>query len=98
MTDYTKLFEKQKTFYKSGASRSISFRKEQLRKLYKMISLNEKKINEALWKDLHKSPYESYLTEVGICLEEIKYLIRNLRKFARKKRVRTLCLCSKISV
>ena len=77
MTDYKKLFKKQKTFYKSGASRSISFRKEQLRRLYKMISLNEKKINEALWKDLHKSPYESYLTEVGICLEEKQIQMKN---------------------
>lgn len=92
MTDYIELIEKQKKYYNTGATRSISFRKEQLKKLYSKISLYEEKINEALWKDLHKGAYESYLTEVGICKQEISHLIRNLNKWARPKRVRTSLL------
>lgn len=92
MSDYTELIEKQKKYYNTGATRNTTFRKEQLKRLYEKISLYEERINEALWKDLHKGAYESYLTEVGICKQEISHAIRNLKKWARPKRVCTSLL------
>ncbi|MCF8381660.1 MAG: aldehyde dehydrogenase [Bacteroidales bacterium] len=89
MREYSVLFEKQKLFYEKGISRNISYRKEQLQNLYKAIVQNEEKIYAALWKDLHKGSFEAYLTEIGIVLDEINFLISNLKKLSRPKRVRT---------
>jgi len=36
--------------------------------------------------DLHKHPFEAYGTEIGIVLEELKYQIKHLHRFARPKR------------
>lgn len=89
MSEYSLLFDKQKTFYEAGRSRDITFRRNQLQKLYNAVLQNESKIYDALWKDLHKGPYESYITEIGICLDEINFLIKNLKKLSRPKKVRT---------
>jgi aldehyde dehydrogenase (NAD+) len=42
-----------------------------------------------LWKDLHKSPEESYLTEISIVTGEIDNHIKHLKKWAKPKRVST---------
>lgn len=47
---------------KETAKKVKQERLEQLRKLKKAILKSQKKIEDALWKDLHKSPEESYLT------------------------------------
>ena len=49
------LVEQQRKFYKSGATLSLKFRKEQLKKLYCAVKAREGEINEALRADLGKS-------------------------------------------
>lgn len=83
------LLEKQREFYKSGATLSVSFRKEQLKKLYEAVKKYEKEINSALYLDLGKSSYEGFMCESGLALTEISYMIKHLRRFTRKKRVKT---------
>ncbi|MFK7787295.1 MAG: aldehyde dehydrogenase [Crocinitomicaceae bacterium] len=82
-------FETQKAYYASHQTKSIPFRIQQLKKLKKSIKDNEKKIEEALWKDLHKSPEEAYVTEINIVLGEIDNHILNLKRWAKAKRVST---------
>lgn len=76
-------------YFNSGATRSLSFRKTQLRRLRDAIRDYEPRICEALNKDLHKSPEEAYATEIGILYAEIKYMLRHLNKWAKPKRVST---------
>jgi len=83
------IFESQKAYFASHETKSVSFRIEQLKKLKKCIKENQTKIEEALWKDLHKSPEEAYLTEISIVLGEIDNHILNLRYWSRPKRVPT---------
>ena len=83
------LVERQREFYRSGATLSIKFRKEQLRKLYRAVKSREAEINAALHADLGKSPYEAFMCESGLALTEIGYMIKHLNKFAKVKRVRT---------
>lgn len=64
-------------------------RRANLRKLQHLIRQREQEINQALFNDLHKSPAESYLTETGIVLSEIRFALKHLRHWSRKKRVRT---------
>ncbi len=77
---------KQKNFFKTGKTFPLDFRKKQLYKLLNAIKDNEQLIYEALKKDLNKSLFESYISEVGFTISEIKHTIKNLRKWARKKR------------
>ena len=83
------LVERQREFFKSGATLSLKFRKEQLRKLYNSIKSHENEINAALNADLGKSSYEAFMCESGLALTEISYMQKHLNKFAMPKRVRT---------
>ena len=81
--------ESLRAFHRSGQTKSISFRLEQLQKLKVSILSHQTEIENALWSDLSKSPEESYLTEVSIVLQEIDLHIKNLRRWAKPTRVRT---------
>lgn len=83
------LLEKQRTFYKSGATVPVRFRIEQLKKLYNAVKKYEAEINDALKADLGKSHYEGFMCETGLVLSEISYMIRHVKRFAGGKTVRT---------
>ena len=83
------LLEKQRTFYRSGATIPIHFRIEQLKKLYEVIRRRRDEINDALQADLGKSRFESFMCESGLVLTEISYMIRHTPRFARRQPVRT---------
>ena len=55
----------------------------------KVIKDNEIAIFEVLNKDLGKSETEAYMCEVGLTLDEISYMIKNIKKFAKEKIVPT---------
>jgi len=78
-----------RNFYNSGKTRDYNFRIENLQRLKKEIELNSIEIEEALRKDLGKSPEESYLTEISIILDEIRFQVKNLKRWARPKKVRS---------
>ena len=83
------LVEKQRKFYKSGATIPVEFRIKQLKVLYAAVKKHENEICDALKVDLGKSRYEAFMCEAGLALTEIGYLIKHTKKFAKKKRVRT---------
>jgi len=65
-------------YFRTGATQSLSFRKEQLQKLKRAILHYEQELHDALYTDLKKSPEESWITETGFLLNEINYTLRNL--------------------
>lgn len=75
--------------YQSGATRPYASRKQQLQRLYGIVKSNETAIQKALYADLKKSPEESYATETGLVLTEIRHTLKYLKKWMRPKRVRT---------
>ncbi len=81
--------ETQRDFFSTNKTKEPAFRLEQLRKLKQVISKYRQKIEDALWKDLHKSPEESYLTEISIVTGEIDNHIKHLKKWAKPKKVAT---------
>ena len=78
----------QRTFYQSGATRSYRFRMEALAKLKRAVLEQELLLNQALAADLNKSVCESYLCEIGIVLDEIRFQQRHLRRWMKERRVR----------
>ena len=78
--------EKQQQYFLSGATLALPFRKQALRKLLQAMKQYEQPLAEALWKDLHKSYEEAYLTELSIVYGEIHNHLRHLSRWARAER------------
>ncbi len=89
MKDIASTLELHRRYFASGKTKSISHRLEYLKRLEHGIQMHEKEIMEALKKDLNKAPFETYATEIGIVLEEIRFLSKHLRGWARPRQVRT---------
>ena len=83
------IINKQRSFFDSGKTLPLSFRKSMLKKLYDAVKGSEKDITCALKADLGKSEYESYMCEIGLVLSEISYMLKSLKKFSAPKRVKT---------
>ena len=83
------IIENQKTFFKTDQTKSIYFRIKALESLRKTIIEYEHDIIKALHYDLNKAPFETYMTEIGVTLLEIKHTIKHLRKWMKPKKVRT---------
>ena len=84
-SEILRIIEAQRAYFRSGATRSYSYRREQLKKLQKALLKWEKPLAEALWKDLHKSYEEAYMTELSIVLGEIKNHLGHLRRWMKPK-------------
>ncbi len=82
-------FLTQKEYFQSGATLPLEFRLAQLRSLYRGIKRFEPQILKALRSDLEKSAEESYMSEIGMCLTEIRHTARHLREWSRPQRVPT---------
>lgn len=83
------LIERQRAYYRMGETRDIEFRVTKLKQLRDAILSSEERIEAALWHDLHKSAYESYLTEISIALQELDDHIRHLRRWAKPHKAAT---------
>ncbi len=83
------ILENQRKFFQSGATLSVQFRIDMLKKLYSSVKNHEQEICEALTDDLGKSAYEGFMCEAGLVLTEISYMIRHTRRFAREHTVYT---------
>lgn len=81
--------QQQREFFASGQTLEIRFRKEMLRRLLNAMELWEEQLAGALWKDLHKSYEEAYLTELSIVKGEIKSHLKNLSNWAKPEKVPT---------
>lgn len=87
--DYTDLMEKQRAYFRSGATRSLGFRRAMLKKLQEAVREQEPLLSAALRQDMNKSPTEVYMTETGIVLEEIRFHRKHLAGWMREKTVPT---------
>ena len=83
------LLDRQRSYYRSGATIPVSFRVAQLKKLYASVKKHEAEINDALRSDLGKSHYEGFMCESGLVLTEISYMIKHTKKFAKRRTVPT---------
>ena len=88
-TQINKLVQSQRHFFLTGTTLDVNVRIDALKKLYSAIKKHENEIFDALYKDLGKSQFESYMCEVGLTLSEISYMIKHIRTFSREKNVPT---------
>lgn len=83
------IIEKQKAFFLTHQTKSVVFRIEQLKRLRIAIGAYEERLYEALWKDLHKSKFEAYATEIGLVMAEIRLHLRKLHSWSKPEKVPT---------
>jgi aldehyde dehydrogenase (NAD+) len=86
-TDVADLVARMRSSYRTGRTRSIRWRQEQLDALVRMLSEQEKAICDALADDLGRSAGESWLTDIAGTVMEARYARKRLAKWARDERV-----------
>lgn len=86
---YTVELQSLRKYFNEGNTRSYSFRKNQLKALRDAITRHEQALYDALYKDLHKSREEAWVTELGIVVSEIGLALKKLKKWMSVQRVRT---------
>ena len=92
ITEIERILEKQRKFFITQGTKSISRRKQVLKALRKEITTYELEINTALHKDFKKSAFETYLSETGIVLGELDHTISKLHSWSKPQRVRASLL------
>jgi aldehyde dehydrogenase (NAD+) len=78
-----------RSFYDSGATRSYTYRREQLQNLKRSVLKHEAEIYAALYDDLKKNKEESWVTEIGFVIAEINHTLKHLEQWMQRKRVPT---------
>ena len=81
--------QRSSNYFRTGATKSSAFRKEQLQKLKAAILHHEKDLYDALYADLKKSPEESWVTETGFLIAEINHALKHLKKWMKPQKVPT---------
>ena len=81
-----RIHKAQREYFHSGATLDIGFRKEMLKRFLNAMEEWEDKLADALWKDMHKSYEEAYLTEISIVKAEIRNHLKNVSGWARKRK------------
>jgi len=89
MSNITAILQQQRAFFATGCTKDISFRVESLRKLERWVREHREDIFAALKQDLNKPPFETYATEMGVVLDELKFALKHIRSWSKPKRVRT---------
>jgi aldehyde dehydrogenase (NAD+) len=89
MQDLPQNLQSLKTFFATGATKEFAFRKSALEKLRSSVLQHEKELMQALYTDLKKSPEESWVTEIGFLLSEIRHALKHLRRWMRPQKVAT---------
>ncbi|MFA5565273.1 MAG: aldehyde dehydrogenase family protein [Acidimicrobiia bacterium] len=84
----SQLVDELRQTFRSGKTRALSWRSEQLLALKRMLVDNEPMLAAALEADLGKSPIEAYTTEIGFCLNEIDHALKNLGAWVEPRKVK----------
>lgn len=79
----------QRDYFKGQSTKPYAFRRAMLLRLKRMITENESDIKAALKKDLNKSSFESYATEIGYTLHSITKTLKYLKKWMKVEKVKT---------
>ncbi|WJV17898.1 aldehyde dehydrogenase [Rossellomorea marisflavi] len=89
LENYQDLLTKQRTYFRTGETKSVSFRINTLNTLKSLVQKHEQDILDAVKQDLNKSELEAKRAEVGLVIGEIDFMVENLEEWAATKEVPT---------
>ncbi|MBS0628747.1 MAG: aldehyde dehydrogenase [Verrucomicrobia bacterium] len=87
--DIKAVLNAQRKFFNSGATLSLDFRLEQLKKLQQVIEDHESEIYEALKQDLNRDETSAFFGDIAIPLLNFKKTLKGLKKWMTPKKVHT---------
>jgi len=94
ISNYAGLVKQQKDFYLSGRTRDVKFRKKMLITLKSKLIENQEAIFSALKQDLGKPEMEVLTSELGYVIQDIGYMLKNIAKWSKPKKVKTPAICA----
>lgn len=83
------LIATQRKYFNRNVTRSVDFRLTQLKTLRDVLRNNEGLLQQAIYEDYGKGPFETFLSEFFLIHDEIEAAIRNLRDWSSRKPVTT---------
>lgn len=83
------LVDQQRAFFHTNKTKNTDFRIEQLKRLKALLLANQERLNEAIYADFRKSPFETFTNEFGLVFLDIDEACKKLKKWSKRKRVRT---------
>ena len=89
MTQFSSQIENLRSYFNSGATFDVQWRKASLQAVVTMLEQERESIQAALHDDLGKTPEEAWLTEIGIVLHEARYALKNVAAWAKGRKKRT---------
>ncbi|WP_339149955.1 MULTISPECIES: aldehyde dehydrogenase [unclassified Sutcliffiella] len=84
-----RLLTNHKNYFAKDKTKDIDFRLQQLATLKKAVQKYEQELMDALKKDMGKSIFEAYGSEVGYIYDSIGFFMKNLKSWAKVKKVKT---------
>ena len=88
-TPIPQLLDIQRNYFRSGKTLDVDFRIQCLKNLRSTILEHQSDIEDALNKDLRKTGFETYMTEIGMVLDEIRYHLKCIKKWTKIRKVKT---------
>ena len=85
MDNIENIIKKQRAFFMTQKTKNVNYRIEHLKKLSNIIKQRQNEICKALELDLGKLNTESYMTEIGMVLEDLRYAINHTKKWSKKE-------------
>lgn len=83
------LIEQQRAFFNTNKTKDTDFRIEQLQRLKTLLLSNQNRLNDAIYADFKKSPFETFTNEFGLVFLDIDEACKKLKSWSKRKRVRT---------
>ena len=83
MEDIKAIVERQREFFRTGATLDVKWRIAQLKRLKEAVKRHSKEMEQALAEDLGRTPVEAYVCDVLPIIAEIDETVRGLRRWAR---------------
>jgi aldehyde dehydrogenase (NAD+) len=84
-TDIPATVRRLRETFKTGRTRSLQWRKQQLQALEKLMVENEPAVAAALEQDLGREPFEAWLADIASTAGEAKDAAKNLRRWMRRR-------------
>ncbi|MGB1262470.1 MAG: aldehyde dehydrogenase family protein [Cognaticolwellia sp.] len=87
--DFSEQLAQHQAFFSSNASRDLTWRKQQLQQIKRLVIENEQACLTALSQDLGKPAQEAWITEVSYVSGDVDHVCKRLNRWAKKRPVST---------
>jgi len=86
---YKQLVNSQLEYFNTNVTKDVDFRIKMLKKLLNILKSNEHLLDKAIYKDLKKSSFDNYTTELSLIYHDLNEAISNLKGWSKRISVPT---------